>query len=293
MFKMLPPEVVNEFRRQREQGIIEPSGAFDVMTRPLRRALARDAALTAQKVGAEKPAIAEGALPSSMQKQLSALTPGARDQLRRYLSKDQLPAPAMAEPPPMGGTPMDQEPDEEEEGGGGLTDRVCSLLEEYGLPDEVIDKVRALGSDDLAVHQPDVHIHKDDGPVVTKKAFDKRRRMGRDAEYGAGSSAGSSAYPGSASPNSSARDQGPPPFPGMPEAGGGQVPMPGPLQATGDENRRIAMDYARRIRVDGPSAASLERDRRERVRAAATRDRLKPDFGLLMRFPEAARLLKG
>jgi hypothetical protein len=68
--------------------------------------------------------------------------------------------------------------------------------------------------------------------------------------------------------------------------------MPGPMQTSGDENRRIAMDYASRIIRGGPSAASLERDRKERVRAAAARDKLHPEYGFLMRFPEAARLLK-
>jgi hypothetical protein len=191
-FKMIPQNVVDAFRA--ESRALFPPGAFDAR---LRRMMARDAALNPDRITSEKPAVADEELPHSVQKQLSALSPGARDQLRRFLSKDQQLPMTEQPPPPTGGTSTmsDQEPDEEEEGGGGLNEKICALLEEYGLPDEIIDKVRALGSDDLAVHQPDVHIHKDHPITTQQKAYDRKRRTARDEQYGAGSSAGSSAYP--------------------------------------------------------------------------------------------------
>jgi hypothetical protein len=265
MYQMISKSALAKFKQQRTQGLEPrklPEGAFDVMTSRLRKRMAQD----------QKP---EGALPDNVRKQLDVLSPTAKDQLRRYLSKDQLPSAAMApQQPPNGGTPMsDQEIEEEEQGGDGLNDKICSLLEEYGVDPSIIDRVRELAGDGTLSLQ-----HEGDPPVfTTKKAFDRRKRTARDEEFGAGpkryNPAGMQTW---------AIDQ--PEFPGVP-----RTDVPGPFEASGDANRRLALDSMRRIRVDGPPASSIARDRRERKLAQDARDRTKPELGFLMRFPEASR----
>jgi hypothetical protein len=165
-FRLLPDEYVDDFRRQRRAGITQPKipeGAFDQVTPRLRKALDEE-------------------LPTSVRKQLDVLSPGAKDQLRRFLSKDQSP------PLPYSGTPMsDQEPEEES---GDLNSKICALLEQAGVDPAIIARVRELAGDGTLSLQ-----HEEDGPFTTQKAFDE--------QYGAGSSAGSSAYPArpSTSPN--------------------------------------------------------------------------------------------
>jgi hypothetical protein len=130
---------------------------------------------------------------------LDVLSPGAKDQLRRYLSKN-----VAGEVDERGQQPMQQPEQEETQDQNGKADRICALLEQAGVPPEAIERVRDMleqqgNSDGTLTLQ-----HEENGPITTKKAFDRRKRVARDEEeYGA------------ASPNSSAMDQ-PPPFSGRP-----------------------------------------------------------------------------
>jgi hypothetical protein len=125
---------------------------------------------------------------------------------------------------------------------GDLCQRILALLESAGLPPEQLQRVRDLidseGSGDGTLHLQ----HEENGPITTKKAFDKRRRTASDQEEdGAGSSAGSSAYAGNASPKTSI-DQ-PPPSSGRPR--GSMDPMMPPDSA--EAQRDAALENMSRI----------------------------------------------
>jgi hypothetical protein len=220
-----------------------------------------------------KKALARDQLPSGVAKQIDARSPQAKDSLRKYLSKD------------VAGETDEWSQQEmqpgmlEAEDQNGLGEKVCALLESAGVDPTIIDRVRELAGDGTLTMR-----HEGDPPVfTTKKAFD-RRRSARDEEFGAG--------PRNYDPSgmqTGAIDQ-PPHFPGVP-----RTDIPGPLQSSSDFNRKFAMDCAKRIKIDPygtPPASSLARDRRERKIAQDARDRTKPEYGFLMRFPEAARFFK-
>jgi hypothetical protein len=211
---MIKPHALQEFRRQVAAGVkrpVLPEGAFDARPSRIRRRLAQDAALTPEKITSEKPAVAD--LSSSVRKALDAMSRPTRDALRNYLSRDTDPdEPATLPTPAL---------DEEE------VDRVCGLLEQAGVPEEAISKVREMlageeGDGDLLLQ------HKGDRnrPFTTKKAYDAPVPGGPASQY------------------SLSADE-PPVFPGAPRTGGGNIP----LSASAETNRKAALDAAKRTKV--------------------------------------------
>jgi hypothetical protein len=170
---------------------------------------------------------------------------------------------------------------EETQDQNGKADRICALLEQAGVPPEAIQRVRdMLDMDNYG--DGELLLQHQGGPVQSKKAFVKLRRMGRDEEYGAGPRSGYSAA-------GMQINQDQPMFPGAPEPGGGMMPLSGPLQTSSDENRRIAMNAAKNIKVlDARPASSYAKDRRQLAQDAKARERNSLEFYL--RYPDAARI---
>jgi hypothetical protein len=144
---MVNDAALRDFREQLARGVKRPrlhEGAFDEMTPQLKRRLAMDR---------DRDDEGNGVLPGGVKKALDAMSRSTRDSLRKYLARDADPDDVS---PEMGGE--DQEPalpatlsqgtgmpapgssDEGEE--DGKLDRLCSILEEIGLPDDKVRQVR-------------------------------------------------------------------------------------------------------------------------------------------------------
>jgi hypothetical protein len=288
MFKMLPDSVVNEFRRQREAGVVRPripQGAFDSAISPkLQKLQALDDSLSPK-------------VRRALDNMRRGLSKPALDAMKDYLSMN------LGETAESGQQGM-QEPMQHEEqeiapaDQNDEADRICALLQQAGVPEHAIQRVRDMleqdnnGDGTLSLH----------GPITTKKAFDRagRRRTAKDQEqYGAGSPAGSSAYAGSASPKTS-MDQ-PPSFSGRP--GESMDPMMPP--DSGEAQRDAALENMSRIQSltpgdlvykDGtpfsgraPNGDQYIHGARLRRPAPAMDESAK---GFFARFPDARRIQK-
>jgi hypothetical protein len=254
MYQMISRPAVDWFRKEREAGRMPrqlPEGAFDVMHSRVRKRLAQDV----KSIGTDPIKVADH-LSGAMRKALDQMSPETKSAIYQHLGKDQgplLPAEIAAlgelggagaagageEAAGLGaaqlvsqaGQKKEDDDDEAQDQDPDQIEQICSLLEQAGVPEEVIEQVRERlggegeGDGNLAI------LHKgDQRPFTTKKAYDVQG--GPASQYDPGGRAARLST-----------DDTVPPFRGKPEVGGGMVPL------TARDNRRMAMDAIKRIKV--------------------------------------------
>jgi hypothetical protein len=308
MYQMISKPAVAWFQKEREAGRMPrqlPEGAFDVMTPRLRRRLAQDV----KSIGTDPIKVADH-LSGAMRKSLDQMSPETKSAIMQHLGKDQgplLPAEVAAlgslatgggeigeaiggataagtglqavqgasqKQDDDGDSAFDQDPDQIEQ--------ICALLEQAGVPEEVIEQVRErLEGNGEGETESDGNLailHKgDQRPFTTKKAYDSPIQGGPSGQYD----------PGGRAARLSTDE--PPAFRGAPRVGGSQVP----LSVSADTNRRMAMDSIRRVKVlDNVGCTYRVKDapRPRKPNTMAFDSASLRSF--IRRFPDAARLMR-
>jgi hypothetical protein len=312
MYQMIKPHALQEFQRQRTQGLEPrnlPEGAFDVLHSRIRKRLAQDG----RSVSTD-PIRVEDHLSGSMRKALDQMSPETQAAIVKHLGRDQLPllgaaarglgalgAGAEAAGAAGGageagealgaglaglqaGAQAARKEDDDDEASDQAPDQIeqiCAMLEEAGVPEEVIEQVRerlgATESDgNLAI------LHKGDRRLLTtKKAFDS-------PAYGTGPvTPRSGAVPGGPAQQYGA--DMPPPFSGRPTPGGQMLPITSTASQAAD--RRLARDAARHTKIaDAAGGLHYAKD----APRAGRGTRMAFDSNSLRnfhrRFPDAARI---
>jgi hypothetical protein len=190
---MISDFALSQFKRQRQQGqfpkrLVE--GAIDAMPGELKPSSMKpdDLKPSTVKATAAKPTVDQDpGLSDNVTQGLSSLSTDTKKRLHAFLGR-------ALDRDRMAGD-QDEPDGNNQPDSGDLYASLCNQLIEAGYPEdqvrELVGRVRQMCGDDL--HMPDVHLHaaKDgDAVVPIRKAYDQ-----------------------------------PPPFPGMPIPGGGQVPQ--------------------------------------------------------------------